>query len=174
VQLLAMFDSEMPQWRDSDGRHKGWRDLQQWVYAARTGGGGLPRKLAASMASRTRRFADRMTVRFHRALGKPLPHSVRYRHLQDVSLRANREFQPRPIDCDITLFLASDGRSGRDFDPTLGWSEVVGDRVRVIAVGGTHEDLISRASLAAALASTLHAYTAADPSAPPPTQSEDP
>jgi amino acid adenylation domain-containing protein len=173
VQLLAMFDSEMPQWRDSDARNKGWRDLQQWLHAARHHGGGLPRKLAASVASRTRRFADRMTVRLHRALGKPLPHSVRYRHLQDVSLRANREFQPRPIDCDITLFLASDGRSGRDFDPTLGWSEVIGERVRVIAVGGTHEDLISRASLAAALASTLHACAANEAAPPPPTQSED-
>jgi amino acid adenylation domain-containing protein len=173
VQLLAMFDSEMPQWRDSDGRRKGWSDLMQWLHAARAAGG-LPRKLAASVASRGRRVADRLSVRLHRALGRPLPHSVRYRHLQDVSLRANREFQPQPIDCDITLFLASDGRSGRDFDPTLGWSEVVGERVRVVAVGGTHEDLISRASLAAALASTLHACAAGEAESNQPSQPEEP
>jgi thioesterase domain-containing protein/aryl carrier-like protein len=164
VELLAMFDSEMPQWRDgSDRRRNGPGQLRGLIGQ---GPATLLRRFAASLASRSRQLADRLHVAACRALRRPLPHNVRYRWLQQVNWRANRRFVPQPIDCDITLYLASDGRAGRDFDPTLGWGDVVPGRVKVIAVGGTHEDLIARASLAAALSRTLQSIDASDHGSP--------
>jgi thioesterase domain-containing protein len=149
VELLAMFDSEMPQWRGG-----GAERVREFFEG---NAGALLRRVLASLSSRSRALADRTRVSGNRLLRRVLPHSVRYRHLERISLRANQAYVPGEYDGEVTLFLASDGRAGRDFDPTLGWSEVVGDRVRVVPVGGTHADLISRASLGAALAAALDA-----------------
>jgi amino acid adenylation domain-containing protein len=154
VELLAMFDSEMPQWRDSEAARVPTRRLRQLFDG---NPGALLRRVSASLSSRSRALADRTRVSGYRLLRRALPHSMRYRHLERVSLRAYQAYVPGEYDGEVTLFLASDGRAGRDFDPTLGWGDVVGDRVRVVPVGGTHADLISRASLAAALAAVLDA-----------------
>jgi amino acid adenylation domain-containing protein len=149
VELLAMFDSEMPQWHDREaGRERELFDGNA---------GALLRRVSASLTSRGKALADRSWVSGYRLLKRALPHSLRYRHLEWISLRAYQAYVPGDYDGEVTLFLASDGRSGRDFDPTLGWGEVVGDRVRVVPVGGTHANLISRASLAAALSAVLDA-----------------
>ena len=170
VELLAMFDSEMPQWRDHDDGHGRTRSLYGRLRELFDGNAGsLLRRVSASVSSRQRAFADWTRVSGYRLLRRTLPHSVRYRHIERVSLRANQAYVPGEYNGEITLFLASDGRAGRDYDPTLGWGEVVGDRVRVVPVGGTHADLISRASLAAALAAVLDAGSgpASDPSPKP-------
>ncbi|WP_376695020.1 non-ribosomal peptide synthetase [Wenzhouxiangella sp. EGI_FJ10305] len=156
VELLAMFDSEMPRWRDSKAARVPLGSLRARLRELFDGNASaLLRRVSASLSSRTRALADRTRVSTYRLLRRALPHSVRYRHVERVSLRAYQAYVPGDYDGEITLFLASDGRAGRDFDPTLGWRDVVGERVRVLPVDGTHGDLISRASLAAALAAAL-------------------
>jgi amino acid adenylation domain-containing protein len=170
VELLAMFDSEMPQWRNREAARVPTRSLRARLGELFDGNAGaLLRRISASLSSRRRTLADRTRVSGYRLLRRALPHSVRYRHLERVSLRAYQAYVPGDYDGEVTLFLASDGRAGRDFDPTLGWGDVVGDRVCVVPVGGTHADLISRASLAAALTTALDAGAdhAGDPSTNP-------
>ncbi len=160
VELLAMFDSEMPQWRDVEAARVATRNLRARLRELfDSNAGTLWHRISASVSSRSRTLADQMRVSGYRLLRRALPHSVRYRHLERVSLRASQAYVPGEYDGEVTMFLASDGRAGRDFDPTLGWSEV----------GGTHADLISRASLAAALAAALDAGAghAGDPSTNP-------
>jgi amino acid adenylation domain-containing protein len=178
VELLAMFDSDMPQRRDAlavglppqrlGDRLRGLLD---------TPPASLRRRLQASLQSRAQALLDRLRVVGCRMLRRPLPHSIRYRYLERISLLASQAYHPGPYDGELTLFLASDGRSGRDFDPTLGWGAVAGARVRVVPVGGTHEDLISRASLAAALAAAIEACAGsrnASPALPPTPPSSQP
>lgn len=157
VELLLMFDSAVP-----DLLRHAWRHgpapagvLRRMRGAALAGPAEFLSRSLASLSSRGGALVDRVKVWNCRRLGRPVPHSLRYRHLEAVNRRAFFAYRPADYDGSITLFLASDETDRGNADPTLGWSGVVGPRVRVLPVRGTHEDLIAQPGLASALALLL-------------------
>ena len=119
-------------------------------------------RLTVQISSITRRLFDRMRVLPYRLRGWPVPHALRYRLLEDVNRRAYLAYRPGAFAGGVHLFVAADDPS-RDAaaDPTLGWSGIVGERVRMDAVPGTHHTLIEQPALAEALTAALS--TLSDP-----------
>ena len=152
VELLAMFDSLLPACARSTPLGRLGGALRQAPVA-------LPQRLTASLRMRVRNLGDHLSVGLHRLLRRPLPHALRFRHIERVHRRAYFRYRPGAFDAQVTLFVAKQGWRLSQTDPTLGWGSVVGDRVRVIPVAGTHENLIGQRSLADALCSVLGELT---------------
>lgn len=177
VELLALIDSELPG-RPPPPRPAladRLRQLRAWLAV---GPGELGGRLARAIGHRAATLRDLAAVAGYRLRRRPLPHALRYRRIEAINWRACRCYRPGPYDGPVMLFLASDflagdshaaGASraaqgghlrGRDLDPTLGWGALIGEGLSVIPVGGTHNDVIGRASLAAALVDALAALPA--------------
>jgi acyl transferase domain-containing protein/thioesterase domain-containing protein/aryl carrier-like protein len=73
-----------------------------------------------------------------RALGRQLPHAIRYQFVEGVNLAALRVYRPRPYPGDVVLFRALDDPDFDPRDPTMGWSETVDGRIKVVDCPGTH------------------------------------
>jgi amino acid adenylation domain-containing protein len=163
VELLALIDSEMP-----DRRLRGHPSPLAGRLRGLLGGGArrMLAQVGTALRRRARRLLDLLQVGQCRLRDRRLPQALRHRHLEATHWRAFRQFRPGDYDGPATLFLA-DGpepgtapeRHGRavdhGLDPTLGWGRVLGDRLQVVPVGGTHEDVIGRPALAAALSHAL-------------------
>lgn len=182
VELLALIDSELP--GSSGHRRDRLLDrLRQWRASLAVGPRKLGARLRRTCAARAAGLADRARIAGCQLFGRALPHGLRYRHVEAVNRRACAHYRHGPYDGPITLFLASDGLPlvpgspgqplprlagalGHDLDPSLGWRTVAGARLTVIPVGGTHNDVIGRASLAAALVDALAALPATPAATP--------
>ena len=133
-------------------RHR-WRD--RWERARKLDARGCWNMFGAALQRRLARVRDALLVRWYRRRGEALPHTLRYREIERVHLRANDTYVPLPYHGAITLFRAAEQPDQLAGGPTLGWYSVAKAGMRVIDLPGTHDTLIEQPELAPALREEL-------------------
>jgi thioesterase domain-containing protein len=98
-------------------------------------------KKARNLLRRSIRNTKRsLTRRALKGLGRSLPEALR--ETQNAIVLASRSYRPRPYSGVVTLFRAGKQPTGIYPDPTLGWGELVTDRIEIYEVPGTHGTLV--------------------------------
>jgi len=80
-------------------------------------------------------------TRLYEVVGAPLPQSLVA--TQDCLNEASKKYKPQSYAGKLTLFRASHQPPGSYPDPTLGWSQVIGDRLEIHEVPGYHAAIVS-------------------------------
>ncbi|MGN6150752.1 MAG: thioesterase domain-containing protein, partial [Lysobacteraceae bacterium] len=94
----------------------------------------------------------------------------RFRVANDIA-RASVQYVPMPIDLDVTLFSAHE--PARD-DRSNGWSSLLGARLDVVEVGGTHMAMMQDERLLARIAGPMNRALLDAGAASPPTAADAP
>jgi amino acid adenylation domain-containing protein len=102
-------------------------------------------------AARSRRLVAELRRR-----GEPLPHELRYAHVEAMHLRAYRDYVVQPWPGRLTLFRAAQQDPELGDDPCLGWSAFAGE-VEVFDVPGTHRGIVEKPELPPKLAEAIDA-----------------
>jgi thioesterase domain-containing protein len=95
-----------------------------------------------------------------------LPHEIdaptltRWWQVRQHTAVAVGDYRPAPIDCRTVLFSARDEQRT---DDSLGWRELLGDRLEIVPVGGSHQSMV-RAPNASPLGRALSAFLQPDAS----------
>lgn len=160
IASLLMLDSYLPEWMlRTTGRSDSQASLVRRLRdVAGNGAGPAFERVGRGLRERSRRLLDGLRASRYHQLGRPMPHALRYRHVEQVNREAYLRYRPGDYDGPVTLFIARD-EPRDDGDRTLGWSAVVGGRIGVVPVPGTHDTLIEQPDLADAIAAALAAAT---------------
>ncbi|HZW18378.1 MAG TPA: amino acid adenylation domain-containing protein [Luteimonas sp.] len=102
-------------------------------------------------AARSRRSVADMQRR-----GEPLPHQLRYAHVEATHLRAYRDYVVQPWPGRVTLFRAAEQDPELGNDPMLGWGGIAGE-VEVIDIPGSHRGIVEKTELPPRLAEAIAA-----------------
>ena len=131
-------------WRRLRARLRGLSPLQALAALARMPGN----RIAAARGRRT--VADL------RRRGEPLPHELRYAHVEATHLRAYRDYVVQPWAGRLTLFRAAQQDAELGDDPLLGWGGIAGE-VEVFDIPGTHRGIVEKPELPPRLAEAIDA-----------------
>ncbi|GAA3923150.1 hypothetical protein GCM10022229_16250 [Luteimonas lutimaris] len=110
--------------------------------------------LARMPGNRIAAVRGRRLVAQLRERGEPLPHELRYAHVEATHLRAYRDYVVQPWAGRLTLFRAAQQDPSLGDDPCLGWSALAGE-VEVLDVPGTHRGIVEKPELPPKLAEAI-------------------
>ena len=91
----------------------------------------------------------------YRISGKPIPHELRYWHLEQINISAWKKYTPQYYDSIILLFRAYDHENSK-YDPSHGWIGM-SKSLEIIEIPGEHATFIEKREVGIKLSEKLNA-----------------
>ena len=158
--LVAMFDTYGPQFFEfsSTGVPRGTlraRALAHGRALATRDVGGQIEYVSQRLASRLVDTGRGAWTASARALGRPLPHDLRYWDLERRNVELLGRYRPRPYGGRVVMFRALTQPEGVFADPGMGWGGLVQGSFQVVAIPGDHDTLVEQPELGRSLRDAL-------------------
>lgn len=158
--LVAMFDTYGPHFFEFSVAGEPVGSLQSRALShvqalAEMGPGGQLGYIADRVKARVDARLRSARAATNRALGRSLPHDLRYWEVERRNLELLAAYQPRPYHGRVTIFRAAHQPEGVYADPNMGWGGLALGALEVVPVPGDHDTLVEQPQLGIRLRAAL-------------------